>query len=188
MVARSSGALAYVNRRSDTYYLHEGTTRTGKPRLFVAKTVGPGALAAMPAGFEFCESVNAVVSVRRIDLGAPTIPPADVALVASELARHRHLRAHRADAVKGALVVFEPDATLSTDVAMCFGVSPARAALLSRYTPVVKFIPAGAEYDVHRMTYSGHGGWSRAIEQGPLAKLVRKWVPPIGTDKLFDLT
>jgi len=56
--------LSYTNRLGVTFYLHEGKTKTGKPRYFVAKTPREGALAAMPEGYEFSESINAVVSVR----------------------------------------------------------------------------------------------------------------------------
>lgn len=54
--------ISYTNLRGVTFYLHAGTTETGKPRYFVAKTVGPGALTAVPAGFELTESINGVGS------------------------------------------------------------------------------------------------------------------------------
>jgi hypothetical protein len=50
--------VRYTNRMGDTYYLHEGTTKTGKARYFVAKTIREGVLSAMPDGFEFAESIN----------------------------------------------------------------------------------------------------------------------------------
>ena len=76
-------ALSYTNRRGDTYYLHAGKTKTGKPRYFVAKKVCEGALASMPDGWEFTESINATVSVRRVKPGAPAVcAPAD------DLSRH----------------------------------------------------------------------------------------------------
>ena len=45
-----TAALAYQNRLGETYYLHRGVTKTGKPRYFVTKTVGPGVLATLPKG------------------------------------------------------------------------------------------------------------------------------------------
>lgn len=108
MTRRPQPPFAYTNRRGRTYYLHAGTTKTGKPRYFVAKTIGTGALTALPAGFEIVESINGVVSVRRVDPGVPTIPAPHLDLVRSELARHPHLGLHRADLVKGEIVVFEP--------------------------------------------------------------------------------
>jgi hypothetical protein len=91
----------YTNRKGQTYYLHVGKTKTGKRRYFVAKTVGDGVLDAVLAGFEIVESINGVVSVRRIDPDARRVPELDLACVRAELGRHRHLQRHRADAVKG---------------------------------------------------------------------------------------
>jgi hypothetical protein len=107
---KASNALSYTNRAGATYYLHEGKTKTGKPRFFVAKTVREGARAVMPDGYEFSESINGVVSVRRVSTRAATatIPDTDLAMVRAELARHEHLRGHRVEAVKGEVVVFEP--------------------------------------------------------------------------------
>ena len=44
----ASAALAYTNRKGDTYYLHGGKTKTGKPRYFFAKAAGSGSLSEMP--------------------------------------------------------------------------------------------------------------------------------------------
>jgi len=40
---------------------------------------------------EFRESINGVVSVAKVVVDGPSIPPDDVALVKAELARHKHL-------------------------------------------------------------------------------------------------
>jgi hypothetical protein len=191
--------IAYTNRRGDTYYLHAGTTKTGKPRYFVAKTIGAGALAAMPDGFELVESINAVVSVRRIDPNVPTIAPGDLAAVRSELDRHPHLRFHRADVVKDAIVVFEPVGGVSAaflDDAnrreLGFFVDPfARRVALderTRFTPVMKFVRGADGYDVHRMTYRGDSGWSWPIASGRrIAPLAARYLRHIGTPKFFEL-
>jgi hypothetical protein len=190
--------FAYMNRRGETYYLHAGTTKTGKPRYFVAKTIGAGALSALPTGFEIVESVNSVVSVRRVDPDAPTIPAPELDLVRNELARHQHLGLHRADVVKGEIVVFEPVGGLtpeliaSGDLAGRLGI-PLRLfrprpdiEKRIRYTPVMKFVPADPGYAVHSMTYRGDGGWSWPLDHGQLAKLVAKYLPHVGTEKFFQ--
>ena len=113
-------AVSYTNRRGQVYYLHEGETKTGKRRWFVAKTVGEGVLFELPEGLEIVESINAVVFVRRIDPSARTVPETDLAQVRGELARHPHLRRHRADTVKGEIIVFEPIGGLSDELAHSF--------------------------------------------------------------------
>jgi len=164
-------ALSYTNRMGATYYLHEGRTKTGKVRYFVAKSLREGALPVMPRGFEFSESINGVVSVRKIDSSSEAIPKADVTRARAELARHAHLRRHRIEVVKGELVVFEP---------MPWG---------PRYEPVMKFVPLGpgSTYEVHRMTYRGDGGWSYPLAFGSLSELLKRFLGHVGTDEFFEL-
>jgi len=52
-VSGGASALQHTNRHGVAFHLHQGKTKTGKPKYYVAKTVGAGALAEMPAGFEF---------------------------------------------------------------------------------------------------------------------------------------
>jgi hypothetical protein len=190
--------IAYTNRRGDTYYLHAGTTKTGKRRYFVAKTVGAGALATMPDGFEIVESINAVVSVRRIDPNAPAIDERDLAAVRAEIDRHAHVRFLRADIVKGEIIVFEPvggsPSWLSPEAgSRGFGLGVdlfARRTMRderTRYTPVMKFVPCADGYDMHRMTYRGDGGWSWPIGSGRLRALAARYLKHIGTPKFYEL-
>jgi hypothetical protein len=59
----------------------------------------------------------------------------------------------------------------------------------AQYSPVMKFErqPGGDTYDVFRMTYRGHGGWSYPLTSGRLAALVRRFVPKVGTEEFFEL-
>jgi hypothetical protein len=188
-------ALLYTNRRGNRYYLHAGRTRTGKPRYFVAKTPGEGTLDAMPEGYEFAESINGVVSVRRIDRRGPQAPEQHVELVRAEMRRHSQLRYYRAESVRGEIVIFEPwpPLTLDTEYTGLFGIRRIesdleRRAAHTRYAPVLKFVPYGADnYSVYRMTYRGEGGWSWPLSHGPLAELAGRFVGKIGTEALFDL-
>jgi hypothetical protein len=106
--AATPPVVTQTNRLGDAYYLHEGKTKTGKPRYFFAKSVGDGALAEMPPGFEVSESINGVVSVRRRTAGAVVVPQSDVKLVEAEVDRHAHLRGYVVRVAGSAIVVFEP--------------------------------------------------------------------------------
>lgn len=192
--------LSYTNRMGDTYFLHAGKTKTGKPRYFVAKTVRAGALDVMPKGYEFSESVNGVVSVRRVNTTAPEIPESDLAMVRAELARHQQTQGHRVDAVKDEIIVFEPRGGVGpaalAEFARAAHVHPdlleplwGRRASRVRYDPVMKFVPAETpgHYAVHRMTYRGAGGWSWSLTIGPLRRLVSKYIKHLGKDSFYEL-
>jgi len=144
----------------------------------------------MPEGYEFTESINGVVSVRRIDRRSPQAPEQHV-----EMGRHSQLRYYRAESVDGEIVIFEPPSGLSLEAehASLFGFRGIGSALdrlaaRTRYAPVLKFTPCGAgDYSVHRGTYRGKGGWLWPLANGPLAKLAGRFVGKIGTDAFFDL-
>jgi len=189
-------ALSYANRRGNRYYLHAGRTKTGKLRYFVAKSPGEGSLETMPEGYEFAESINGVVSVRRIDRRGPRIPEQDVAIVRVEMARHGQLRHHRAECVRGEIVIFEPVSGLTmldAEDALWPGIRWNKTAIdhlaaRARYAPVLKFAPCrSGDYAVHRMTYRGQGGWSWPLAHGRLVELVGRFVGKIGTEAFFDL-
>jgi len=180
----------------DTYFLHEGRTKTGKPRYFAAKKPGEGALATIPEGFEFSESINAVVSVRRADRSKAKIPDTDIALARAELARHSHLCEHRIDVVKDEIVVFEPEGTgghwLEEELPWLLPSSIHRNASMkrrTRYDPVMKFVPLQGRdgYSVCRMTYRGDGGWSWTLASGSLRELLGRFLRHVGTDGFFEL-
>ncbi len=192
--------MTYTNRMGDTYYLHEGRTKAGKVRYFVAKTLREGVLSEMPEGFEFFESINGVVSVRKIDLSAASIPDGDVALVRAEMVRHAHLCGHRIDVIKGEIVVFEPltgtSPDLATEVVRASFMRPqgpdtrrGRLRRRVRYYPVMKFVPLQERsgYSVYRMTYRGDGGWSWPLASGSLRELLQRFVGRIGTDEFFEI-
>jgi hypothetical protein len=187
-------ALTYVNRMGDTYYLHEGKTKTGKPRLFFAKAIREGALAEMPDGFEVSESINGVVSVKRKTPGAVSVPDEDVTVVQSAIGRHAHLRGYMVRAQGNAIVVFEPhprpDELRGLFDRMGYLGQPDRfiegRMKQAQYAPVMKFEREGDGYLVRRMTYRGEGGWSWPLKQGKLVDLA-KMVGKIGTEAFYEL-
>lgn len=192
--------VSHTNRMGDTYYLHEGRTKTGKVRYFVAKTLRKGVVSAMPEGLEFSESINGVVSVRKIDFYGASVPEADVALACAEVARYAHLWGHRIESIKGEIVVFEPTTGALPDWAtevprpsfMRFqssNILDSRKGRRVRYGPVMKFVPLPQRsgYSVHRMTYRGDGGWSWPLASGSLEELLKRFLGCVGTDEFFEL-
>lgn len=193
--AAAPEALAYTNRKGVTYYLHEGRTKSGKPRYFFARSVRDGSLAELPAGYEVAESVNAVVSVRRRREGEAAIPDDDLALVRAELKRHGHLRHHVVLVERDAIVIHQPDIDPVDlrDIDPSFGLLAGRAEAFladrirrARFSPVLRFVRDGSSYTAHRMTYRRHGGWSYPLASGPLDRIVRALVGKVGTDEFFE--
>jgi len=55
-----------VNRKGDRYYLHQGRTKTGKPKYFFSKKSEGELCGQLPDGFEIYESPRGQVYCRRI--------------------------------------------------------------------------------------------------------------------------
>ncbi len=191
-------ALTYTNRMGVRYYLHEGRTKTGKPKYFFAKTTRNGALAEMPKGFGVSESINGIVSVKRRKPGEVTAPPEDVMVVEDALARHERLRWYKVRAVARAIVIYEPYPTpealreLHESYSLLSRPASTRRYIEDRmkkatYSSVMKFERDGEGYAAYRMTYRGDGGWSWPLNTGTLQTLTKKLVPTLGTERFFEL-
>jgi hypothetical protein len=57
--------VIHVNRKRDTYYLHAGKTKTGKPRYWFSTKVDGGLVEAIPGGYEIYENPDAQVFLRK---------------------------------------------------------------------------------------------------------------------------
>ena len=78
--------VTHVNRKQDTYYLHVGRTKTGKPRYWFSTKTDGDLVESMPEGYEIYENPDAQVFLRK------TVPqlvtPAEVAVVEEGLKRY----------------------------------------------------------------------------------------------------
>lgn len=195
LVKPTRTVFTYENRMAVTYYLHEGQTKTGKPRYFFAKTMGPGMLSEMPKGFEVSESINGVVSVRKRTTDRAVVPEEDVKVVVDVVARHAHLQGYLVRPLDNAVVIFEPHPRPSElrDLAERYGTFYRASNFIeermkkAQYAPIMKFEREGDGYAVRRMTYRGKGGWSWSLGIGKLQGLATKFVKSIGTEDFFDL-
>lgn len=95
----------YVNRKGETYFIHAGITKTGKPRYSCSRSP-EGALLSIPEGYEVGESINAVVSIQRPK--PALIPIADVEFVRTKLESMRHLKGYKVEAKSTSIIVYEP--------------------------------------------------------------------------------
>lgn len=58
-------AVTHVNRKRQTYFLHEGKTKTGKAKFFFSKDSEGTLPDAIPEGHEIYENPNAQVFLRK---------------------------------------------------------------------------------------------------------------------------
>ena len=60
--------VSYKNCRGQIYFLHEGTTKTGKPRYFFSMKTDGNLPDMMPEGFEVYERPGGMVYIRKIQV------------------------------------------------------------------------------------------------------------------------
>ena len=116
--------IQYVNRKGDTYFLHEGKTKTGKPKWFFSKK-SEGALAeSIPDGYEIYENHNAQVFLRII---VPTlVTKEEIAAVEDGVRKFAKLPYFLVEAKSDSIVVFvanQQSGFLEETVASRFGIS-----------------------------------------------------------------
>jgi hypothetical protein len=178
------------------YYLHRGTTKTGKPKYFFSMRSEGDLIERIPEGYEVYEHPNAQVYLQRIQ--PKLISDAEVQVVQAEIGRHPHLRDCRVDVKKNVITVYEPnqDVDDSADRLAGYGVMAINNIrdLMRRsltYTAVLRFVLEDEEERVfiaERFCFLGSiDDWIQIGQSGPLTKLVRSCIRHIGRDSLYEL-
>jgi hypothetical protein len=156
-------AIDYVNRRGDTYYLHQGQTKTGKPTYFFSRT-REGTLAdTIPDGYEIYESPNCQVFLRKIQ--PRLVTEEEVATVQRAVRKHAGF-AYLVDVKGKHIVVYEGR------------------------MPVMRFTLEDKEtrqFAVDRWCFRGSIDDWIPLSFGDLPKLVARYCPHLGKESFFDL-
>lgn len=96
-------AVEYVNSQGQKYYVHQGTTKTGKPKYFFSMK-GEGALVKIiPDGYEIYENPNAQVFLQKIQ--PKFITDEEVAIVEKGMKELTELQYYRVDVRKDTIYV-----------------------------------------------------------------------------------
>jgi hypothetical protein len=189
--------VQHTNRRGQTFYLHEGAPRAGKPNYYFSLSAKGSPVDAVPDGYEVYEHPRGQVFLRKVR--ARAVSDGEIALVEREIRRHAHLRNSRVDARGRLITVYIPDqeeenslAELLEEVAGGRRVDiPAIVTRGRRLSPEFRlklideqrrlFLP-------QRYCYLGSiDDWIRIGDPGRLRDLVRTYAPHLGKNSWLDL-
>jgi hypothetical protein len=162
--------IRHVNRRGEAYYLLVGKTKTGKPKYYVSKRPQGTPAEKMPEGYEFHES------------------PADQALFFVEVE-------------DDSLVVYWPDRDPDVSSELvgfllggsqeCVDSMKDWAIKNMHFTPLLRFTLMDEErrlFTVERWCFLGSiDDWIHLDGPAPLAKSLKKYVPHLGQESLYEL-
>ncbi len=183
--------VTHVNRKRDTYYLHAGKTKRGKPRYWFSTKVDGDLVEAIPEGYEVYENPDAQVFLRKIV--PQLVTPAEIAAVKQGLERHAPGQNCLVD-VRGNEIVIHHAERIALDLDR-FGIARTELPTFNqRYMKVMRFTLADEKartFRVQRWCFRGSiDRWIDLWEsrsEGKLSDLVKRFCAHIGQESFFEL-
>jgi hypothetical protein len=138
-------AVHHVNRRDQTYYLHQGITKTGKPKYFFSKKSEGNLADGIPDSFEVYENPNAQVFLRKIQ--PKLITDEEVALVDQGMKQFSEVKYYLIDVKKDTIIIYEAAQDVDALIEL-FGIFPRAQekgvqSILAKalsYSPIMQFV------------------------------------------------
>lgn len=191
--------ITHVNRKQQTYYLHQGKTKTGKPRYFFSMKTEGDLVDTIPDGFEIYENPNAQVFLRKIQ--PQLITDDEIAIIKKGIKKFSKTQNFLIDVKKNIISIFTSNQNASalsellTGTAAFYSRTPKDVQqLLTRsltYSSDLRFILVDKQkrlFQTERFCYLGSiDDW---IEIGPidqLSTLVKTYVRHLGQESFYDL-
>jgi hypothetical protein len=189
--------ITYTNAKDKTYYLHQGTTKTGKPKYYFSTQPEGTWAEAIPEGFEIYENPNAQVFLRRIP--PKIITDEERQVVEDGMRKYAEVQDYKIDVKGNAIVVYTADQDIETlaDVFKDMYSGPsARTQLRTllrqgiHYSPMLQFL---LEDEPRRLFTAQRYCFRGAIDDwidigyGPLTTLVKRYVKHLGKESYFEL-
>ena len=187
--------VEYVNRRGDTYFLHEGRTKTGKPKYYFSRKRDGLLAATVPGGFEIYETPDAIVSLRKIP---PRLVTAEEVAVVERCARRfvphvivdvkgKSIVVHTADNALGRM----PELMTSTFGLPADFFSRPEAAKFLTFTAMLRFTLLDEQarlFGAERYCFKGSiDNWIWLAPAERLESHAARYCPHLGRESFFEL-
>ena len=188
--------VEYVNRKGQTYYLHQCTTKTGKPKYVFSMKQAAHRVDTIPEGFEIYENPNAQVFLRKIQ--PKLIWEEEIAIVKSGMEKFSAVKFYLIDIKKNILTVFLADQDLDKRTEDLAPFSLLRKQQIYEqltrsitYSAMLRFIlidEKERKFSVQRYCFLGSiDDWINIGESGYLKNLVKTYVKHLGKDSYYEL-
>ena len=189
--------ITHTNAKAKIYYLHQGTTKTGKPKYHFSMQ-SEGTLAeSIPTGFEIYENPNAQVFLRRIP--PKIITDEERQVVEDGMRKYAEVQDYKIDVKGNAIVVYTADQDIETLVGLFKDMYPeptTNTQLMTllrneiHYSPMLQFLLEDAQrrlFTAQRYCFRGAIDDWIDIGHGTLTILVKRYVKHLGKESYFDL-
>ena len=191
--------VTYINRKGRKYYLHQGVTKTGKPRYYFSRDENGNLVDEIPAGYEISESINGIVSL--VKLRPKKILPAEVKIIEKAIKRHKQSSDYRVNVRVDEIEIYErvgpnPAELIARLSPGLFDTEIEKLAeeeerIYSQFTPILRFILHNEQeriFGIKRMCYLGSvDDWIDIGYTGSLSELAKQIIPLLGSEEYFGL-
>src|SRR5712692_8777273 len=189
--------ITHTNAKGKTYYLHQGTTKTGKPKYYFSMESNGALAESMPEGFEIYENPNAQVFLRRIP--PKIITDEERQVVEDGMRKYAEVQDYKIDVKGNAIVVYTADQDIETLADVFKDMYPTPSAnrqLMSllrkeiQYSPMLQFLLEDEQrglFTAQRYCFRGSVDDWIDIGYGPLTTLVKQYVKHLGQESYFEL-
>jgi hypothetical protein len=188
--------VKHTNRKGQGYYLHQGTTKTGKPKYYFSMKQEGELINTIPDGFEIYENPNAQVFLRKI---LPKfISDEEVALVEGGMEKFSAVKTFKIDVKKNILSIYLPDQDIEElyQIASPASVLGKKSLLdvLARtitYSEMLRFVLVDEQkriFNAQRYCFLGSvDDWIDIGKSGLLSGLVETYLKHLGQESYFEL-
>ena len=189
--------ISHTNCYGQIYYLHEGKTKTGKPKYFMSKMAEGNLAESVPGGYEIYERPGGVISVRKI----PKTPilPHELKYVQDKIAPLGDKENAELEKLLNKLYPFEATVggkrqRMPFELRTRFEAEIKGKEIIvyevrgGRVTPMLKFTLLDEdtrEYSAEHWYIGKHDRW-RHLKSGQLRNLVNKYCPKMPADGLYE--
>ena len=188
--------IEHVNRKGKTFYLHQGTTKTGKPKYYFSTRSDGTLIDFIPDGFEVYENPQAQVFLRRIR--PKIISDDEIAIVEDGMKRFSSEKYYRIDVRKNVIIVYTAgqDVDLLSELFVQFPMAKQKRPEINleqmiTYSPDLQFVLIDQDkrtFITQRYCFLGSiDDWIEIGKADKLATLVETYVKHLGQDSYFEL-
>ncbi|XGV96660.1 MAG: hypothetical protein ACAF41_28505 [Leptolyngbya sp. BL-A-14] len=189
-------SVEYTNRRGRRHYLHEGKTKTGKPKYFFSMKAEGTLVNAIPDGYEIYEHPSAQVFLRKIP--PQIVTPEEVAIVREGVKKAAQIDDIIVDVKDNQIVVYLCDQNADYLMEIALPTSRADAARMREalmqsftYSPIMQFVLEDAQtrtFVVERWCFLGSvDDWIALDSSTDLKALVKQYGQHLGKESFYEL-
>ncbi|MEY2977911.1 MAG: hypothetical protein RLZZ435_2050 [Cyanobacteriota bacterium] len=188
-------SIQHFNRKGQTFYLHQGLTKTGKPKYFFSQKENGTLVDGMPEGYEVYENPNAQVFLRKIP--PKIITDQELSIVEKGMKKFSSLKYYKIDVKKNTIVIYGADqdpAGLMDGLPIALSARETKLKYLERhlsYSPLMQFVLLDEEkrnFTTMRYCFLGSvDDWIHIGKTDQLQNLVREYVKHLGQESYYSL-